>query len=63
MKKAFYLSIGLVMATITGMAQNHWPEHSVQDLRGRTHSLSDYASEKELRYSFFGKPVAPRISR
>ncbi len=46
MKKAFYLSIGLVMATITGMAQNHWPEHSVQDLRGRTHSLSDYASEK-----------------
>ena len=55
MKKAFYLSIGLVMATITGMAQNHWPEHSVQDLRGRTHSLSDYASEKGVTlFDFLG---------
>ena len=59
MKKAFYLSIGLVMATITGMAQNHWPEHSVQDLRGRTHSLSDYASEKGVTLFVFWKTCCP----
>lgn len=59
MKKAFYLSIGLLMATITGMAQNHWPEHSVQDLRGRTHSLSDYASEKGVTLFVFWKTCCP----
>ena len=59
MKKAFYLSIGLVMATITGMAQNHWPEHSVQDLRGRPHSLSDYASEKGVTLFVFWKTCCP----
>lgn len=59
MKKRFYLSIILSLVTITGMAQNYWPQHSVQDLRGKTHHLSDYASEKGVTLFVFWKTCCP----
>lgn len=59
MKKAIYLSIICAMATMTGVAQNYWPQHSVQDLRGRTHLLSEYASENGVTLFVFWKTCCP----
>lgn len=60
MNRTLFLSIIFAMATAIGTAQNHWPEHSVQDLGGRTHSLSDYASKKGVTLFVFWKTCCPK---
>ena len=56
---------GILFINWIGNGNNYWngskslAEHSVQDLRGRTHSLSDYASEKRSYAIRFWKTCCP----
>lgn len=59
MKKAFCLSALLVLALTTAAAQSHWPQHTVQDMRGRSRSLRDYAPERGVTLFVFWKTCCP----
>lgn len=59
MKKTFYLFVILSMATITGTAQNYWPQQSVKEMNGRTKNLADYAPERGVVLFVFWKTCCP----
>lgn len=59
MKRLICISIIFIMAAGIGTAQNYWPQHYVQDLRGRRHLLSDYAPEKGVILFVFWKTCCP----
>jgi peroxiredoxin len=57
--RALYLSTALLMACATPGGQANVPNLSLQDVRGRTHYLTDYIGEKVVVMSFWATWCMP----